>query len=127
VRQTVHQSTTSAPRAGVFFGIRAELAALAKDVARAEAKQAAEAAKLIEDTKSRQAGMRPIYEEMRAKKRERILAAVEQRGPATTKTLSTATGYDVSCLRKHLVAMMDDGLVVCSGSRARSLWRLHNA
>lgn len=123
----VHRSTLAAPIAGVVFGVGAEILALAKDVERAAAAQAAEAAKLIADTKARQAAQHPFYEAKRNEKRQKIIDTIARIGPSTTHRIASVSGYDVSSLRKYLVAMADEGLVEPGGSRARVVWSLPDA
>lgn len=127
MRQAVHRSTPAAPIAGNVFGVGAEILALAKDVERAAAAQAAEAAKLIADTKARQAAQHPFYEAKRNEKREKIIDTIARIGPSTTHRIASVSGYDVSSLRKYLVAMADEGLVEPGGSRARVVWSLPDA
>lgn len=127
MRHAVHRSTPAAPAAGNVFGVGAEILALALGVERAAAAQAAEAAKLIADTKARQAAQHPFYAAKRNEKREKIIDTIARIGPSTTHRIASVSGYDVSSLRKYLVAMADEGLVEPRGSRARVVWRLPDA
>lgn len=124
MRHAVHRSDPAAPAAGNVFGVGAEILALAKDVERAEAAKAAWEAKLIAYTKARQAAQHQFYAAKRNEKREKIIDTIARIGPSTTHRIASVSGYDVSSLRKYLVAMADEGLVEPGGSRSRVVWSL---
>ncbi|GEM_PF-2987393 len=127
VSHAVHRSAPAAPTAGVVFGVSAELLALTKEIERAEAAKAALEAKIIADTRARQAAQHPFYEAKRNEKRQKIIDTIARIGPSTTHRIASVSGYDVSSLRKYLVAMADEGLVEPGGSRARVVWSLSDA